>query len=77
MIGRSIAEIAGAINIEQADFRPTAFVTVANHRYGIVRHEHLVVPGVSRIDIGTERVYCRDGFQRAVANGHREQPATP
>src|SRR5258708_38886050 len=75
MISRSVSELAGAVYSEQADFRPAAFVAVSDHRDRVFRDEHLVVPGVTRIDLGPEGIRHRDRLQRAAANRDGEQSA--
>ena len=51
VIGRSVSKIARAIDIEQSDFRPSAFIAVTDDDDGVFRDEHLVVPRVARVDI--------------------------
>ena len=58
VIGRSIRKISGAIDVEETDFRAAAFVAVANHDDGVIRNQHLVVPGGARIDVRAECVNC-------------------
>ena len=77
MISRSISEIARRVDSEQTDFRAAAFVAVADHGHCIFRDQHLVVPGVARIDLRAERIRHRNRLQCAAANRHREQAPAP
>jgi hypothetical protein len=75
VISRSKAQTAGPIDVEETHLGAAAFVAVANDHDRVFRHQHLVVPRVAWINVGTERINRRDGFQRAIANRHREQAA--
>src|SRR6266851_3933108 len=76
MVSRAVTEISVVVDIEQSDFGAAPLITVTNHRNGIFRHQHLVVPGIARIDVRSKGVNSGNWFQRVTANGHCEQAAS-
>src|SRR6185312_4921490 len=74
MIGRTVGDVAVGIDLEEADFSAAAFVTVANDRDSVFRYEHLVVPGIVRIDVWPKGINRRNWTQRAITDCDREQP---
>src|SRR5262245_22912967 len=69
--------MALAINIKQADLRAAALIAVSYHDDPFTGDQHLVIPGVMRIDVRSERIDGRNRLQRAVAHGDCEQTPAP
>src|SRR2546423_3635236 len=77
MICRSITKVADAINIEESDFSAAALIAVTDDDDGVFGHEHLVIPGVARIDVRAKRIDGRNGFEQSIADGDSEETAAP
>src|SRR5262245_15518513 len=76
MISRSIRELTLFVDVEKANFRAATLVAIADHRDGVAGNEHLVVPGVTGIDVWTKGIDSGYWSQRAVADCDCEE-STP
>src|SRR5437016_6120059 len=68
VIGRTIGELACGIYLEDADLSAAPFVTVANHRDRVIGNQHLVIPGIARVNVWPKSISAGDWSQRAISD---------
>jgi hypothetical protein len=57
MVCRAISELPGVVDIEQTHLGAATLVAVTDHRNGVLRDQHLVVPGRAGIHFWTKRIH--------------------
>jgi len=68
-----VAQPARGVDAEEPHLRPAPPVAVADDDHHVAGDQHLVVPGVFRVDSRPVRVHRRDGPQVARAHPHGEE----
>ena len=74
MIGRAVLEIAGAVDIKQANLGAASPIGVADHDHRVGGDQHLVVPRAVRIDVAGERVGDSHWSELVSTDADREEP---